>query len=263
MKNDENATEYMAEDLEKSVYLLKRELGIKMDMGRLEEACELSNKARGASKKCNDLRFRSSPLVRGSIAVYFAAIFSQLWWEKELVEIQTQFYEDLLERKEQIEGKVSIDDTHRILWLHLPPFYDSKLLDYIEIDCNTPIIFEEVNFTGWDDPLDVKEPYRSLARKLLTVGFLDPHLRVSRIKEYASKAKFNGCIFYNHMFGTCSMADASFIKHLREELNKELVPMLVLDGDCMDPTVDPCSTYTKINAYFEALNFRKYGNMFG
>jgi hypothetical protein len=27
--------------------------------------------------------------------------------------------------------------------------------------------------------------------------------------------------------------------------------------------VDPCSTYTKINAYTEALNAKKYGNMFG
>lgn len=262
IKNNKNAIEHMAADMEKAVHLLEKELGRKMDSGRLEEACELSNQAREISKKCNDLRFSSPPLLRGSLAVYFAVIFSQLWGKKELVEIQTQFYEDLLERKAQIEGKISIEDTHRIVWLHLPPFYDSRLLDYIELDCNTPIVFEEVNFVGWE-PLDVKDPYRSLAKKLLTVGFLDPLLRVSRIKEYASKAKFNGCILYNHMFGRCSMADASFIKHLREELNKELVPMLVIDGDCMDPTVDPCSTYTKINAYCEALNFRKYGNMFG
>ena len=59
------------------------------------------------------------------------------------------------------------------------------------------------------------------------------------------------------------MADASLIKHLRQELSKKLVPLLVLDGDCMDPSVDPCSTYTKINAYIEALNAKKYGNMFG
>ena len=73
----------------------------------------------------------------------------------------------------------------------------------------------------------------------------------------------NGCILYNHGFGRCSMADSSFVKHLREELTKARVPLLVLDGDCVDQTIDPCSTYTKVSAYVEALNQKKYGSIFG
>jgi hypothetical protein len=38
---------------------------------------------------------------------------------------------------------------------------------------------------------------------------------------------------------------------------------LQLDGDCVDPTIDPCSTYTKINAYVEGLNTQRFGNPFG
>ncbi|MEI6055593.1 MAG: 2-hydroxyacyl-CoA dehydratase [Lentisphaerota bacterium] len=262
IKNDENAIEHMADDMEKAVRLLEKALGRKMELSRLKEACELSNQAREISSKCNDLRFNSPPLLRGSTAIYFSVIFSQLWGKKDLVNIQQQFYEDLCQRRDEIGDRISIEDTHRMLWLHLPPFYDSRLLDYIEITCNSPIVFEEVNFIGWE-PLNVEDPYRSLARKLLTVGFLDPHLRVSKIAEYVPKGKFNGCILYNHMFGRCAMADASFIKHLRQELAKKHIPLLVLDGDCMDPSVDPCSTYTKINAYAEALNAKKYGNMFG
>ena len=259
---DENAVEHMAADLEHAVHLLEKALGKKMDPSRLEEACEYSNQAREITYQCTKLRFKSPPLIRGSVAVYFAAMFSQLWGKKELVEIQKQFYQDLLDRRNEIKGKISFKDTHRILWLHLPPFYDSRLLDYIEVTCNAPIIFEEVNSATWDK-LNPKDPYRSLAKKLLTVGFLDPQLRVEKIKGGILRGKFNGCILYNHMFSRCSMADASFIKHLKEELNDALVPLLVLDGDCMDPTIDPCSTYTKINAYIEALNTRKYGNIFG
>ncbi|MCF7791504.1 MAG: 2-hydroxyacyl-CoA dehydratase [Victivallales bacterium] len=262
VKYDESAVEHVAEDLQTAVGKLEKALGAKLDQGRLEEACELSNRARDTSLECNKLRFTSPPLLRGGLAIYFAAIFSQLWGKKELVEIQEQYLEDLTERRNELAGKVDIDNTHRILWLHLPPFYDSRLLDYIELECNAPIVFEEANFVGWD-PLDVKDPYRSLARKLLTVGFLDPQQRVEKIKKYSIRGKFNGCILYNHMFGRCSMADASFIKHLREELDKALIPLLVLDGDCIDPTVDPCSTYTKINAYTEALNSKKFGNIFG
>ena len=263
VRHDKNAVEHMAADLEHAVHLLEKAVGKKMDIGRLEEACEYSNQAREITNKCNELRLTSPPLIRGSVAVYFAVIFSQLWGKKELVEIQGQLYQDLLERKSEIGERISFDDTHRALWLHLPPFYDSNLLNYIEVTCNTPIVSEEVNFPDWDK-LNPKDPYRSLARKLLTVGFLDPRLRVKKIREkIIVPGKFNGCILYNHMFGRCSMADASFIKHLREELNKASVPLLVLDGDCMDPTIDPCSTYTKINAYSEALNMKKYGNIFG
>jgi hypothetical protein len=59
------------------------------------------------------------------------------------------------------------------------------------------------------------------------------------------------------------MANASFVKHLREELKKVNLPLLLLDGDCMDPTIDPCSTLTKVSSYTEALNSKKFGNIFG
>ena len=161
-----------------------------------------------------------------------------------------------------MEKRCSIDDTHRILWLHLPPFYDTKILDYVEETCCLPIVFEEVNFVDWE-MLNPDDPYRSLARKLLTVGYLDPELRVSYIAKHAQLAKLNGCILYNHGFGRCSLSDSCFAKHLREELRKVNLPLLTLDGDCMDQTTDPCSTFTKISAFTEALNDKKYGNIFG
>jgi predicted CoA-substrate-specific enzyme activase len=262
INNDANAIETMASGLEEAVNRMERDLNVKMDMDRLAEACEYSNEAQTISKKCNDLRYTSPPLIRGSMAVYYAIVFSQLWGREELVELQTQFYNELLEKKEELEGKIDIDETHRLLWLHLPPFYDTKLLNFIEEECHAPIVFEEVNFVDWE-PLDPADPYRSLARKLLTVGFLDPNLRVKYISEHSLAGKFNGCILYNHGFGRCSMANASFVKHLREELKKVNLPLLLLDGDCMDPTIDPCSTLTKVSSYTEALNSKKFGNIFG
>ncbi len=258
----EQAVEQVAEGLRESVGLLEKQLGRKMDMGRLAEACELSNQAQYYSHLANDLRLTSPPLLRGSQAIYFATIFSQLWGRPELVDIQKQFYEDLLARREALGDAIKVDDTHRLLWLHLPPFYDGALLDYIENECRAPIVFEEVNFVGWE-ALNVDDPYRSLARKILTVGFLDPDMRVKSISGHAKMARFNGCVLYNHGFGRCSMSDSSFVKHLREELNKNDVPLLVLDGDCVDPTIDPCSTYTKVASFVEALNAQRYGNIFG
>lgn len=260
--NDENAVETIAEGLQKSVSLMEKALNLKMDPGRLSEACHFSNLAAEISKKCNELRWYSPPLIRGAEGIYNAILFSQLWGRRELIDIQKQFYEELLARKEIMEKRYAVEDTHRLLWLHLPPFYDTKILDYLETGCNAPIVFEEVNFVDWLD-LDPDDPYRSLARKLLTVGYLDPKLRVHYISSNAEKAKLNGCVLYNHGFGRCSLADSCFTKHLREELRKVNLPLLILDGDCMDPTTDPCSTSTKITAFVESLNSKKYHNIFG
>ncbi len=261
---DKRAVESIASGLEESVWQMEKSLGKKLDINLLIEACENSNIARETALKCTELRMTSPPLIRGADAVYFSFIFSQLWGKKEMVSLMKQFHSELVEKKELLEKKekMSVDDTHRLLWLHLPPFYNTKLLDFIEITCGAPIVFEEVNFIGWD-PLEVTDPYRSLAKKLLTVGFLDPQLRVKHIGKHSVTAKFNGCILYNHGFGRCSMADSCFVKHLKEELNDNHVPLLVMDGDCIDPTIDPCSTFTKVRAFIEALNKKKFGNIFG
>lgn len=257
-----NAVEMMADGLAESVSLMEKAFGRKLDPARLEEACRLSNEAAALAKKCALLRFTSPPLVRGSEAIYNAVVFSQLWGTQDLVDIQQAYYEELLAKKEWAEKRYALGDTHRLLWLHLPPFYDSKHLDFVEKTCNAPIVFEETNFVAWE-PLDPKDPYRSLAKKLLQSGFLDPSLRVEYVKKAIPAGQFNGVILYTHGFGRCSLADRAFSKQLRETLDAVGVPLLALEGDCMDASIDPCSTVTKIASFVEALNFKRYGNIFG
>lgn len=257
-----NAVEMMADGLAESVSLMEKAFGRKLDPARLEEACRLSNEAAAFAKKCAHLRFTSPPLVRGSEAIYNAVVFSQLWGTQDLVDIQQAYYEELLAKKEWAEKRYALGDTHRLLWLHLPPFYDSKHLDFVEKTCNAPIVFEETNFVAWE-PLDPKDPYRSLAKKLLQSGFLDPSLRVEYVKKAIPAGQFNGVILYTHGFGRCSLADRAFSKQLRETLDAVGVPLLALEGDCMDASIDPCSTVTKIASFVEALNFKRYGNIFG
>ena len=257
-----HAVEQIADGLEESISKMEKALGTKLDKGRLEEACEYSNQAAEYSRKCNKLRWLSPPLIRGAQAVYNSIVFSQLWGKKELVDIQKTYYEELLMKKEWAEKRYSIDDTHRLLWLHLPPFYDSHYLEFLETTMNAPIVFEETNFVGWPN-LNPLDPLRSLAKKLLFSGFLDPKLRIEYISKVAKIAKLTGCVLYTHGFGRCSLADRPFTKRLREALEKMGLPLLILEGDCMDASIDPCSTVTKITSFVESLNLKKYGNLFG
>ena len=83
------------------------------------------------------------------------------------------------------------------------------------------------------------------------------------MKRAVPAGQFNGVILYTHGFGRCSLADRSFSKLLRETLEEAGVPLLMLEGDCMDASIDPCSTVTKIASFVEALNLKRYGNIFG
>ncbi len=257
-----NAVETMADGLAEAVSEMEKAFGRKLDPARLEEACVLSNEAAALAKRCQEIRFASPPLVRGSEAIYSAVVFSQLWGTKALVDIQSAYLDELAMKREWAEKRYSVGDTHRLLWLHLPPFYDTRHLDFIETTCNAPIVFEETNFVGWE-PLDPKDPYRSLARKLLQSGFLDPSQRVEYVRRAIPAGKFNGVILYTHGFGRCSLADRALTKQLRETLDACGVPLLALEGDCMDVSIDPCSTTTKIASFVEALNLNRYGNIFG
>ena len=93
--HNDRSVESIAAGLEASVAHLERSLGIKMDSGRLKEACDLSNEARELAMRCNHLRFTSPPLIRGSEAILFAIMFSQLWGKRELVELQRTLLEEL------------------------------------------------------------------------------------------------------------------------------------------------------------------------
>ncbi len=135
---------------------------MKMDAGRLKEACMVSNEARELAIRCNHLRSTSPPLLRGGEAIVFANMFSQLWGKPELVELAADACsKNCRAAKQSVEREIGIDDTHRLVWLHLPPFYSSGLMDFIELTCNAPVVFEEVNFVGWRE-LDPEDPYRSL-----------------------------------------------------------------------------------------------------
>jgi predicted CoA-substrate-specific enzyme activase len=118
LRRDDHSIENIAAGLEASVAHMERSLGIRLDPARLREACILSNQARELAIQCNDLRMTSPPLVRGSEAVLFAIMFSQLWGKPDLVTLQRTMLEELWTAKDAVERQVGIDDTHRLLWLH-------------------------------------------------------------------------------------------------------------------------------------------------
>ena len=153
----DRSVESIAAGLEASVAHLERSLGMKMDWGRLKQACALSNEAQSspfAATICGPQVLRCSAAAR---PFCLPSCSRNCGAKRSWSSLQRTLLEELCEAKKSVEREIGIDDTHRLVWLHLPPFYSSRLMDFIELTCNAPVVFEEVNFVGWQ-PLDPEEP---------------------------------------------------------------------------------------------------------
>ena len=104
--------------------------------------------------------------------------------------------------------------------------------------------------------MDPYDPFRGLARKMLSdpaVGPIEHWLKedFKVIKEY----KIDGVISFCH-WGCRHLSGA--VPLLDEALKKEEIPILNLDGDCVDiKHHSDAQTKTRIDAFMEILEHRR------
>ncbi len=139
----------------------------------------------------------------------------------------------------------------RLLWLHIGPCVESDLISHLESDLGAAIVFEEHN-TFWWDELDEDRPLRSLAAKILTHPSNGPvERRLSLILDLVAQYECDGVAHFSH-WGCRQSAGAGRV--IRDRLRLEGIPLLDLDGDCLDPTNAPTGPLrTRIEAFVETL----------
>ena len=208
---------------------------------------------------------QSVPAFPGHHILKWNLLLSEKWGTKP--------FADVLRRlREEIEEKIATDvredrssalgATNRIGWVMMPPFYTDSFFELLEYELNSPLIMDEFSYVDWE-PLDIARPFESLARRLLSIGTVNNELRLQRIAAVAERAKLNGVVLYNHFSGRCPMCRTTFNNRLVHDLGEKGIPVLVMDGDSVDPTIDPCSSATKLRAFVESLNKQRTGSIFG
>lgn len=247
--NDEESVLYLANQLIRMTKRLEKLFNKKLDPSRLREAIEFSNEARDYFVKINELRTNIPAPISGSEAIDYAALLAFTWGSKEMVELCRILYEEIKEKnKEKIETK---DEKIRILWRHLRPYYSDELMNFIENELNAAIAFEEINYIHWDE-MDPKEPFRSLARKLILnspVGPIEHWLKDSL--GLIEKYKIDAVISFTH-WGCRQLGSTNHI--FKDAFAKIGVPMLELNGDCIDPRdFSFQQSKTRIEAFLEMI----------
>jgi benzoyl-CoA reductase/2-hydroxyglutaryl-CoA dehydratase subunit BcrC/BadD/HgdB len=247
---DEAAVTYLAAQLHELVEDLTRQLGLSFDLERLRQAVRLSNQARALALEVAALREAHPAPLRGSAMLDQLGILSSILGHPHGVTYYRALRDYAADRIHRAEPEQA-NQKARIYWMHLKPYYPSELLSHLEDDLGAVIAAEEASSIWWDE-MDERQPLRSLARKILTNYFNGPvERRVSLALRHIARYQCVGAIHFSH-WGCRQSSGALHV--LRHRLRKEGVPLLVLDGDCVDPTnLQLGPLRTRVEAFFEML----------
>ncbi|UCB57648.1 MAG: 2-hydroxyacyl-CoA dehydratase [Candidatus Omnitrophota bacterium] len=252
--NNSEAVDYLARQIEAMIKAIEKKMGKKLDPERLRKAFSFSNEARSYFLRINELRRHVPAPLLGKEAIDCAAAVASTWGTEKIVDIYKLLYDELKERMERSNASLP-EARYRILWRHLRPYYSDAIIDYLENRHKAIIAFEEINYIPWDE-LDADEPYRSLARKILAnpgIGCLRHWLdsTMGFVEDY----KIDGVIEFAHW--GCRHSDSMF-QILKTALKARQIPLLKLDGDCIDNRdYSEGRMKIQIDAFLELLGGKK------
>jgi benzoyl-CoA reductase/2-hydroxyglutaryl-CoA dehydratase subunit BcrC/BadD/HgdB len=225
LKQLEESVDYVAGQLEEMVRFITRNTGAELDAEELSRVIHRTNEARYWLMLGNELAHSpKTGIIPGSKDLNYATNLMQTWGTKEIVDVYKARFEEF-----KAAAQVTQDRPRkpRVLWSHLRPYYDNHLLAYIEEKAN--IVDSQVNYVFWDE-LDPNDPFRSIAKKALLHPAYCP-LKKRIELTLGRRLKGDGIIaFYPKScrhFHSCA--------RMEEESSRAAgIPMLVIDGDCID-----------------------------
>lgn len=248
------ALEYVAKQLEEIMKKMAKDSNREFDIERLKTSIEYSNQARGYYVKVNELRKHKPTPMLGGEAIDYAIMLAHTFGCQEMVEICKTLYEELKRRVDSGIGSLK-EERHRILWRQLRPYYTIVPLEYLEITHKAAIVFEEVNYIYW--PLmDPDDPFKSLAKKLLSNPPSDfSKMWLNATINFVNNYDVDGIVEFAHWGCRYLSANTQIVK---DALQTKNIPILVLDGDCIDRRdYSDAQIKTRIDAFIEILNRKK------
>jgi benzoyl-CoA reductase/2-hydroxyglutaryl-CoA dehydratase subunit BcrC/BadD/HgdB len=249
--HDEESITYVEKQLEDLVARLCGLTGITLDIERLREAIRLSNQAREHYQELRKLRSSKPAPLRGSSQLNQLAFIYIGFGTPDAVEYYRalrDYTQDLVSRgaSEQENQK------YRLYWMHLKPYFETDLMSWLEDELGAVIAFEEASNVWWE-PLDERQPLRSLANKMLAVYYNGPlgnRLKTTLrcVEEFDAQA-----VVQFHHWG-CRQSTGA-LQVMRDVLKIKGVPFLQIDGDCIDETnLQLGPLRTRIQAFLEMLD---------
>ncbi len=256
-KNSNNERDYLKRELQDMITFLEKQSGCQMDQNKLSENITQIQRQIELYREINDLRRRRpSPFPPEDFLKLFT-VDSLMAGRPEV----TAYLEQVVcELKGKTRPEGASRERFRILNLMMPPVLLLGSIAKVAAEFGAVSVTDPF-FCEWGDgQLDPQKPLESLIRKIemhpvmSMYGPLDEALLLQKVVDCASRYQVDGAIHYAHI--GCRQS-ASLIKLLKDTLNAQGIPVLILDGDIIDVTITPEEELTKkLRQFFELLEDR-------
>jgi len=257
--NDERAIKYFAGEMKRMVDFMAKHTGKTMDMARLKEMVEETNKGYALWMEYNEVR-RSTPTPHSYIMPMSCFYLINTMGAGNPGKMG--FYEDMLADAEMRvrENKPEVPNQKiRVFWYDIQPMYFGELVPWLEQEWGAVIAMDMVSYCPYQliDTSTEDSIFEGLARR----AFQDPPMIhqgrgladnvVSDITRIVKDYKMDCVVFPGHMGHKDMAASASLMREVCRDLG---VPFLYIGLDSCDKrytTIDEIKA--KMSHFFTAM----------
>jgi benzoyl-CoA reductase/2-hydroxyglutaryl-CoA dehydratase subunit BcrC/BadD/HgdB len=248
---DEESITYVESQLKELVQRLGQSIGIAFDEDRLRQAIQLSNEAREFYQEVRRLRRAEPAPLRGSSQLNQLALIVTAFGTPDAVEYYRalrDYTQDLVDRGASEQEH----QTYRLYWMHLKPYFPTDVMSWLEDELGAVIVFEEASNVWWE-PLDETRPLRAIAHRILSIYYNGPiERRLETTLRCVEEFNAQGVVQFHHW--GCRQSTGA-LRVLRDALRKEGIPLLQMDGDCIDETnLQMGPLRTRVQGFLEVLD---------
>jgi benzoyl-CoA reductase/2-hydroxyglutaryl-CoA dehydratase subunit BcrC/BadD/HgdB len=246
--DDEMSLNFLSRQLENIFYDVSEKLHGKQSLENLKKAINYSNSFRKFAIEANLIRKELFDYPQYFNGLNYILPFFGLSGTRESAELYKKM-------KNELKGKLEKQDKNKkmkkVLWMHLKPYFRNDIFDILE-ENNCRVVFEETSNIFWEE-LDPGKPFESLAKKMLSNPLRgNGENRINAMQKIAAEYAIDGIIMFSHW--GCRQSNG-LSRILREEFNKKSIPVLILDGDCVDINNCPAGQIkTRVEGFAEILN---------
>lgn len=246
----EDSVDYLVEQYKDMMKYIEDQTGRKLDEDKLRQAIRYNNEGREYLVEVNKMcQHVPSPANSNDLKNFI--IYVLLSGTKEGVEVAKVYRDEFRERIDKGIAGVP-NEKHRLMWIQNRIQFKTDLLEVLERDYNANVVIDELNHIWWE-PLDEKDPLRSLAYRMMThpiVGSVERRIEV--LTQLAKDYKIDGAVNPAHWGCRQSLGARVLFK---KAFNKLEIPLIHLDLDCVDErNYSPGQIQTRMEAFMEILS---------
>jgi len=239
-RNDDRAIEYYANQMRDMVEFITKHMGKTLDMKRLKEVVEETNRGYQLWIEYNEIR-RAIPTPHSYVLPM--SMFFQINTLNAGHPQKTPWYQDMVADAERRvrENKPEVPEQKiRVFWYDIQPFYFGEIVSWLEQEWKAVIAMDMVSYCPYDlvDTSSEDSIFRGLAKRAFQDGPMVHQARgladnvVHDITRIVKDYSIDCVIFPGHMGHKDMAASASLMREVCRDLN---VPFLYIGLDVADP----------------------------